>query len=250
MPSTGVRVDVCGVTCSTGLPSADNATWIVTEVSGWDSPEQRTGQLAPTGRHGTVSFTSLYGGRTLTVSGAVFADSDADAWAAYYRLCGSMPGLNETGDLIVYESPAKALTVEQSGPPRVSSPVDGLVEFQLTLLASYPFKRSTAEATAAVGSGATISLTNNGTAAAHPVITTTGSGTVDFTIAGRSFTTDAVPSGTVIDMWARSITDGSGEPLSPWPKHSAAEWLSIPRGSVDLVNAGAPLSVSWHDTYA
>ena len=54
MPSTGVQVDVCGVTCNTGVPTEDGVTWMVTDVSGWDSPEQRTGQLAPTGRHGTT----------------------------------------------------------------------------------------------------------------------------------------------------------------------------------------------------
>ena len=244
MADDALHVDLLGIQCNTG-PDTDGIEWTYRTAD--DEPEIRLGLLLPTGRHGVSIGPSLRGGRRVSPAGMVKAPTQTLAWEARERL--AVLGSDGEGDIVWHETVPKFLTVTQAGPALIRQPVDGNFDYELDLIAAFPFRRALTGTTLPIGAGTT-ALTNNGTVAAFPVITTTAAGAVDFTIDGRSFTTDAVPSGTVVDMWARTITDGSGATLEPWPKHSAAEWLAIPRGSDDLINAGVPLLVSWHDTYA
>ena len=245
MADDALQLDLGTIECNVGV-DADGIEWNAVLVD--DIVNVRGGQIAPTGRHGVSLTPNLRGGRLFAPEGSVVAPTQALAWDAIERLRAL--GFDESFDIVWHETVPKFVTVTQRGPASTDDPIRGVFEYKLDLIAAYPFRRALTGTTLPASSGATVELTNNGTVPAHPVITTTGSGAVDFTIGGRSFTTDSVPSGTVIDMWARTITDGSGVTIEPWPKHSAAEWLAIPRGSVDLVNSGAALSVSWHDTYA
>ena len=245
MADEALQVDLLGIQCNAG-PDADGIEWTYRTAD--DQSEMRLSTLLPTGRHGLSVGSNLRGGRRVNPTGLVMAPTQALAWEARERLAAL--GFGVEGDIVWHEAVPKFLTVTQAGPALLRQPAAGTFEYELDLIAAFPFRRALTGTTLPVGSGAPVELTNNGTVPAYPVIATTSSGAIDFTIDGRSFTTDSVPSGTVIDMWARTITDGSGATLEPWPKHSAAEWLAIPRGSVDLVNSGAALSVSWHDTYA
>lgn len=240
-----LQIDLGTIECNVGI-DADGIEWNAAMVD--DLPDVRGGQVLPTGRHGTSLAAILRGGRTFAPEGVVVAPTQTLAWDAIERLRAF--GFQVDIDIVWHETVPKFVTVTQRAAAKTSDPVGGVFEYQLDLIAAYPFRRALTGTTTPVGAGATVPLTNNGTVAAHPVVTTTSAGAVDFSIGGRSFTTDTVPSGTVIDMWARTITDGSGVAVSPWPKHSAAEWLAIPAGTTNLVNAGVALSVSWHDTYA
>lgn len=244
----GVRVDICGVTTSVVADgvlevSEDGAQWLVSgEIEGWDAPAQRGSVSDPTGLSGVVQAGAYHGGRQLIVRGEVWADTREDAWAAYYRATGGMPGLGQYGDLIVYEDVPKMLRVTQGAPPIVTSPVGGFFTFELTLLAEYPYKTTTAdEAPVTILAGDDVTFTGGGNWPAEIVVTTTSSGTVDLEAGGLALTSSTVPSGTVFDSRDFTVTGPGGEDLFDalipgfqWPAVIPASNTYVQSGTANL----------------
>jgi len=248
--SDAIQIDVVGIVCNTDTPDADGVLWECAPIEGWASAEIRTGKLTPTGRPGTSLLQSLYDGRPLRAFGVAQAPDQSTAWDVCDMLAALL-GLNESGDLIAYEGVPKRLSVTTVGPPKISDPVNGLVLWDLDLIAAFPYKTALAPVVAPIAAASSASVTNGGTVAAYPVITVTSAGSVDLVIGGRHFTTDTLPAGAVIDMWARTIVDSSGDSLTPWPKHSETEWLTLPPGTAPVDQLGsAAVDFTIHDTYA
>lgn len=240
-----MRIDVLGLECNTDTPDADGVLWDCGPIDGWASASIRGGSISPTGRHGMAMLTALWGGRGLRASGWAKAPTQAAAWDAYYRMAAILD-LNESGELVVYEPTPKKLIValDPTQEPKMSDPVAGEFDWDLALVAAFPFKMAATDQTGTLSGSAT--LTNGGRAAAYPTFTTTGSGAVSITIAGRTFTTDTVPSGTVIDMWARTVTGPDGSSLYG-AKTPESEWLALPPGASTVTASG--VSYSFADTY-
>lgn len=244
------RVDLFGTEANTRTPDVNGCIWSAWFEAGWDSPEVRARALDPTGRHGTELPPSLYGGRPVTIAGSVKAPNMAAAWDAYEQVISSMPGLNETGAVVVHQhSTPRQLIVRQAGKNRAAEPRSNYFKFLLNLIAPMPFKLGTTERSQALTSGSTASLVNDGRHAAYPTVTLTSGGTVDLVIGTRHFTTAALPAGAVVDMWARTITAADGSSLYG-TKTAASEWLALPPGSTLVGQDGtAALDLTWHDTY-
>lgn len=250
--SLGIQIDVLGLECNTDVADTDGVIWECEPVDGWSSATLRRGALDPTGRHGVSPLVQFRGGRPLAIKGAASGPhgdpTQAAAWAAYNRLA-SILDTNESGDVIVYEPTPKLVTATLDGESFISDPVNNQIQWDLKLVASFPYKTALTPTVTSLAASASTTLTNNGTAAAYPVVTATSSGTVDLVIGGRHFTTASVASGVVIDMWARTLVDGSGDPVYA-AKTPESEWLSLPRGGTSVSNAGtAALSIAHYHTY-
>jgi hypothetical protein len=244
-------VDLFGVLCNTDTVDADGIEWTV-DLEGWDSPDQRSPVGDPAGRHGGVPMGDLWGVRTLVAVGEAVAPTQALAWDAYYRLTGSMPGLGKEGTVVVHEPTPKQLTVRQSGPPRVSSPVRGLVSFRLTLGAMDPLKQGTTLKSVTIGPGSSVAVTNAGNESAEPVLTTGGAGLVNVSSDhGGTISTDtSVPSGTVFDVLHRDVSSPTGDDLFTATSPGML-WFSLPPGDTNVHNSGTqPVTLTFRDAYA
>lgn len=246
-----VQIDLGDIECNTGTP-VDGVLWTCGWPEGWDSAEQEGGSLKPTGRDGGAGLANWWKARQLVVNGRCKASTEAQAWAAFNLVVSGLPGIRGEMDVVVHETTAKGLTVVQHGNPRANPrgiTADRSFTWQLSLRADNPNKTALTATTTSLAASASATLTNNGTTAAYPVITTTSSGTVDLVIGGRHFTTASVVSGVVIDMWARTLVDGSGDPIYA-AKTPESEWLALPVGGTSVTNSGtAALSISFYDTY-
>lgn len=248
-------ITIFDLECNTDVPDANGVQWSCL-MDGWAGFDLRTGSMEPTGRDGLALLQAFRGGKPMRFTGNAFASSEADAWAGYYAFAG-MFGINDDGDIIADEPGVpKKVSARVSAAPLISTPLgthqSWTMKWDLAFMAPFPLKTAaTANATVSLSSGVSWPLLNAGTAAAYPVVTATSSGTVDLVIGGRHFITDTLASGTVIDMWERTIRDGSGNDVSPWPKNPASEWLAVPAGGVSAQQLGtAGLSVVTYDTYA
>lgn len=247
--SDAIQIDIAGIVCNTDTPDADGVLWECAPIEGWASAEIRTGKLTPTGQHGTSPLRSLYDGRPVRAFGIAQAPDQSTAWDVCDMLAALLD-LNESGDLIAYEGVPKRLTVTIAGPPKISDPVNGLVLWDLDLLAAFPYKTILTPLVTPIGAASSDTVTNGGTVAAYPAITLTSGGTVDLVIGGRHFTTDTLPSGAVIDMWSRTVTDGADVSLYA-AKDPASEWLALPKGAPLVAQDGtAGLDFTTYDTYA
>ena len=251
---SAVRVDLFGIQCNTDVPDANGVLWdVAAPLTGWASPTLYSARDRPSVRPGSVIVDERHGERILEVSGWAKAPDQAMAWDVYAQL-SVMPGVGASGLVAVYEPVPKGLTVRQAEEPRISDPVDGNLEFLLTLVATQPYKRALSAKTVSVAAGATVTLTNDGTATAYLTATATGSGTVRLRqdVSGQVLRSKAsVGSGTVFDSGLRQVRSGGGVVLSG-VVDNPSEWLSIPRlASSSVTNLGsAPLDVTFYDSYA
>ena len=241
----------CGVLMD-DTPDADGVRWAVASTEGWDAAPLRSTYDDNTGRHGGFGSARLWSGRLVTLLGRAHCPDMAAAFRVREKITADMPGLGP-GELIKHESVPKALTVVLNDQPRTSTPIDVYpyrVTFQIPLIAHDPFKRALTARTTAVGAGSSVPLTNDGTAAAHMLVTLTSGGTVVLTAGGVTLTTDALPAGAVIDTASTSVTADDGMDLMSLVAMPPLMPL-LPKGGGPVTQAGtASLSIETFDTYA
>ena len=244
-------VELCGVLMDGETLDADGVRWARNTLTGWDSPAVRLNGDVRTGTHGAWSSRPLYAARELTLSGIAFCPDMATAERVGDRLHG-MPGTGSSGVLTVHSAAPKSLTVDLNGELRATWPFDipnPYVRFQIPLRADDPFKRSTTARTTPVAAGATVTIDNDGTAAADLLVTLTSSGTVVLTAGGVTLTTASLPSGAVIDTGACMVTSSGDVDL--FSSVLVPRFPALPAGGGSVHQAGtAGLSIVSHDTFA
>lgn len=229
---------------------AAGVTWVMDSVDGWhDGPSVDVEQVQRIVSHGQFAQAGHRGGRTITQSGAVFAEDRGALASAVDRLAVILAdGGFGTYEFIDANIGSRWTSVQLLDTPDIAWDSDGLFcRYQLSLLAPSAYKygavslATTAFAATPVGSGLVFNLfpsgtldfgtlgnvgqaavTNYGTASAPVVLTITGptptAGFVitDTTTGARIEYLGAVPSGStlVIDSGAGSvIIDGSADRL-------------------------------------
>lgn len=246
-----LRIDLFGTECNTGALDADGCAWNAVFDSGWDSPDLRLATLDPSGHHGVISALRLAGGRVLTIRGKIHAPNESAAWVKFAQVTGQMPGLSESGDVVVHEPDVKTLTVVRGGEPRVSTPLNNVISYQLTLLAEYPWKIGSTATTTPLAASGSATISNAGTAPAELEVTVTSAGTLALTVGALTLTSGptVVPSGTVIKTADRSVVDSLGVAFYPLAHESL--WPALAPGSNSASNSGtAGLSIVSRNTYA
>lgn len=248
-----IAITFAGVDMNSGTPDADGALWYVTAWEGWDSPNLRQSVLDPSLRDGGIITDSIFGTRTITLSGVCKAGSESVYWTAYNR-CNSLVGANNEVDLVVSENVDKRVSVRRAGSPKIRSIGMGSFEWDWPLIAMDPRKYAVTETSVVIAAGATVTATNNGNAITYPILTV-GSGNlvVENDETGLVLSTAAtssphVPSGTVFDMLNRTAYSGSTSyfhrvnPLAAW-------WGLVP-GTNDIINTGTnSITMTYHDAW-
>jgi hypothetical protein len=228
-------------------PDGDGIYWYVTDMQGWEAPEQRLSALNLTGLDGVAIGESVYAARTVILEGVVKAPSEALFWQAYNDFNRKTSLLYALGTLKVHEqTTVKTLGVIRSAPPKVAFLGVGSFTFQLSLMAPQPIKLDDTEQTAAYGT-----ITNGGNYLSYPVITLTDGGNYTLTNttqgAGATLTITAAPAGTVLDLRNRTALSGTTDVYSTVSATSI--WWALLPGSNTLTKTGGAASIAWRNAW-
>lgn len=247
-----MRIDLYDLQFNTMAPDADGASWYITDLEGWDTPNFRYSSQGPSSRHGVVILEHMMSERVLLLRGVVKAPAEPQFWTAYNKLLGQVNNLLEPRTLKVYETTPKECYVVRGGPPRLRFSGVGSFTFEVALTAMDPLKYTSTAKTGTLTNN--ILLNNAGTFSTYPVITTTSVGTVfldnlaDPNYDAFSTGSNDLPSGTVIDFQKRTVVNGTSnyfQSLAP----SSVFWALLP-GSNQIQSTGtAGLSYSFRDAW-
>jgi hypothetical protein len=233
-----IRFDLGDLSLNTGIPDAQGSLWYATEFEGWAGPSLRQTTVDPTARHGTLLAENLLGSRAITLSGICKAQNADAMWDSYNYLLALTNNLYEEQRLTVYERVPKFVKVVQGDAPEVQIGLGSHFPFTLTLLANDPLKYAVEESSVTIGSGGTGIVTNEGTFPATPRIVTGGSVSLtNTTTGGRLYTSQNLPSGTVLDFEDRSVTS---ENVSNYNRLApGSTWWALARGINRVRNQGS-----------
>ncbi len=247
-----VVVTLGGITFGNSTPDANGATWNVSEIDGWDSPDLRSSLLDLPGHDRQALGPVLHRARALSLKGVCETPTDAIYWLSKAKLSTATLLTTTDGTLTVAETATKKIAVRRAG--RVlMRPLGGLhgIEFEIPLIAPDP--RILANTATTITPGGT--ATNTGNFAASPVLTVTGSAAgpivIANTTAGRTITvTTAIPAAQllVIDFRARTIL------LNGVNRYDLVtgtpQWFDIAPGNNTITySGGGTPSLSWFDSW-
>lgn len=158
-PTSGLTaaIDDTSDTSGTGIyipfnSGADDydVTWSMkTPLEGWDSPDLPEGADSKSGDDGLWDNENFFGGRTLTIKGALVAPTYAAREAAEYRLRQAVVR-NRLVAFTVNETVPKQVMARRSGRLLITPVTDTLSEYSISLLAPDPRKYATSPITASI----------------------------------------------------------------------------------------------------
>lgn len=245
---TAVIVKIGAIDMNNDTPDGNGSLWYVTEsIAGWDSPTQRLSSIARPTKHGERTVENLYGARMLTVSGLCKALTGDLMYTSMYYLMSVTNALVNTTTLKVTEDIERYCDVLRSGEVRTAYVGKGAFAFEVNLRADDPFKYAVAGNTNGLVGGVGETLANAGTVPTFPVITLTATGTPTITVGSYTWTaTSSIPSGSVIDMKAMTVLNGSTsyfDAVSP-----STDWLWLDPGN-NTVQSSVACNVAWKDAW-
>lgn len=240
-------IKVGTIEMNTMVADSNGSLWYAQGFSGWDSPSQRISAIARPTKHGEVTVENLYGARLITVAGLCKALSADLMYASMYELMSVTNAMTQTIDLKVTEDIERYCAVLRAGEVRTAFVGKGAFTFEVPLRADDSFKYAVAGNTNALAAGVSETLANAGTVRTYPVITMTASGTPVISVGSYVWTaTSAIPSGTVIDMKAMTVLNGSTsyfDAVSP-----STDWLWLESGN-NTVESSVACTVAWEDAW-
>lgn len=247
-----LRIDLDTIEMNTDVADGNGTKWyVVGDIDGWSGPAMRIATVDPTSRHGAVIAESLYGARSLILTGLAKSPNEAAFWTAYNLLLQKLGNTNANITLKVYETTTKRISVRRSAEPRISFSGVGTFTFELPLIAADPFKYNDTATTTAYGT-----VSNNGSYDTYPIVTLTsavGSGST-LTLANPTYASGAqvviigaLASGTVIDFGLKTVTDGSTDKYGQ--VQSSTSWWALKPGSNALTISGATANITYRDAW-
>jgi hypothetical protein len=251
MESVSMRIDLGSIQMNTLTPDANGNTWLVTGMQGWDSPNQRQSFLSPVGKHGQVIGESMLDGRAIVLQGITKCANTGQFWSCYDQLLGKIANLQATIQLVVYETNyTKYVNVIRSGLPRITFIGQNAFTWEVDLLALDPLKYDNTLTQTPVAA----TINNAGNFASYPVLTITAGGTFTVTNttigAGASITAStAVPTGTVVDMYAHTIKDNAGNNIYSYLAQPPTWWALNPGNNVITKSGTATVRVDWRSAW-
>jgi hypothetical protein len=195
------------------MVDAAGVAWHLTEMQGWDSPDQRAEYTPREADHGAWAAPVYLSQRPITLAGKIETSGLAALDSAMDQLIAACALTDTT--LTVYETTPKQATVRRSGSPLLRPITDRIAEYSLLVTAADPRRYSTTllsqstalpsvtggltlpvtlpvtiSATTVAGS---ITLTNSGSMATRPTLTIAGPVTTPTIVA-------ALPGGSVTQI--------------------------------------------------
>lgn len=268
LTSTGGTITMDG-----SLDGAGCKWWAT--VTGWDSPDLSYDTTTKANDHGLFPGLSLYGGRQITVAGVTLAPDVTTLRAARDRL----DLLAQAGvDVTLTSVEGRSITGRLSGALLKKSISEQQAQFSIPLLCADPFKYGAGHSNtlalpvasdgaffplyfplALSGDNTTVTVANNGTRAAAPLVTFIGpvvNPSITLVNTGQWWGFDITLAAT--DRLVADASDGSvlmnGTPAR-WVQDPASQPFWLPSGTCTLAfNAGAYSSaavctVAFSDTY-
>lgn len=150
----------------------DGVEWWATSVGGWDSPDVRSPRGQRASAHGLYLSTFFHGGRSLELAGHIVCPTTALAYSAK-TLLAALVNVDRDLVLTVFEDECRQVVARRSDRLLLRQ-TDGLVEFQIPLVAADPRKYGCDTRSLAVGTATDATATNHGTIDAFATATITG----------------------------------------------------------------------------
>ena len=146
----------------------------VDEIDGWfNAPAIKQKEDARVNADGDVPAPVYYESRYITISGALASKTPQDRWICSDMIQSLLNG-EEKKLVIEVDGVARWAMVQPNGQPEIDVVAHRLVNYQLSLKATDPYKYGGPQSfSAAVGS--TVDVFHRGTVPAWPIITVTGS---------------------------------------------------------------------------
>jgi len=240
------------LTIGDDIADANGATWELSAIEGWDSPDLRSAMLSLPGEDREAIGPLRYSSRGLSVAGTCFTPTEAAFWASKAKLMGATNLTRAAGTLAVTETTTKKIAVYRGG--RVlMKPQHALLAFDYEIPLTAPDPRILANAaTTLAGSG---TATNSGNFKASPVLTVTGSAAGPIVItnstAGATVSVStAVPGGQqlVIDFLARTVLL-NGVNRYDLVTSTPTWWDVLPGANTIVYSGGGTAVLSWNDSW-
>lgn len=233
---------------NTEIADADGVIWYARLDDGWDGISHRTDVIERQTAHGGLVLDNRYAARQLGLIGTAVAEDSAGYWAAYHGIATETNFLNRftTGQMLLTqdEDITRRLTVVRTGLLRRCVDSERVLAFEISLRADDPLKYSDDDTTLTTSGSAL----NGGNAPTHPTFTLTSSGAPVLSDGDLTWTaTASLPSGTVIDMGAKTVIDGSGNDLIA-SVDVASQWFALEPGTT-AVSSTVAGTWTWRDAW-
>ena len=231
------------------VPDGNGVLWYV-NVDGWDTLAQRTDDIPFVARYGNRVTQNLYEARQLTLFGTAVMSDGTAYWDALNTLNSVTNKLTPFLDtpllLTISEEVDKQMTVLRTGLHSTCIDVH-ILQFELNLRADDPLKYATIAKTASANAG----VNNAGTARTFPTFTTVAVDLASLEVGSPGptwFTNGPLPTGTVIDMGAMTVFNGSTSYIQLYDPSST--WLDFPPGASATNSATDSAGVwTWRDAW-
>jgi hypothetical protein len=227
-------------------------TWCVLEVEGWwDTPPLDQEVLQPTAQdRGAVAASNL-SPRTMILRGTAKRAPDSlpdSLMSAMDRLAAkSWPLLSQKSLTITEGGTARTTEVLPAGALRRRQRGLNQYIYEVPLIAEDPRKYSVTVQSEALPD----TVVNGGSFPTDPVITLTDGGDYVLTNttqgAGAILTVTGAPAGAVVDMRARTVTQGGVDYYAT--VDAASVWWTLLPGSNVITKTGGAADISWRDAW-
>lgn len=220
-------------------PDDDGVTWYAA-LDGWDQIPQRVASIDRPTDHGEITLDNKYAAKQITLQGAAEAVDEDAYWLGWHHIVEATNFLTRfTEDemlLIVEEDVERQMRVFRTGLQRRC--LDSLAfAFEINLRADDPRKYAVVETTLDTSGSAV----NNGLIETFPTFTLTAPGTPVLTAGAAVWQAVAsLPAGTVIDMAAMTVLDGSTNLMGN--VDPASIWFALEPGSTSV---GSTVAGTW-----
>lgn len=228
----------------------------IDDIDGWwNSPAAKQDQNSRVNQDGDYPAETYYESRFITLGGALAATSASAKWAGYEMISGLLDQ-GERKLTINADGNTRWAIVGRNGQPEIDVVANRLIEYQMTLKATDPYKYGEPrEESGAVGTA--IDLFHRGNATVWPVITVTGSmpGGYELTLGGRLVEViKPLASGSThtIDMRTGILKENGDRAMKVF---GIAEYFGIKPGAVQSfwstprTSGSGSVKINFNDTY-
>lgn len=235
------------ITFNNGVADVDGITWYG-YVDGWDTLENRVEEYAFPAFHGGIVTANLYEPRQMTVFGHGTWDSENIAlyYTAKQKLNAATNALTQFADSPIVITHVEEITrrIECLRTSLRTKCVGKVAcEFELTVRADDPRKYDNTLSTLATSGTAT----NDGDITTYPTFTLGSAGTPTLSLGSQSVVAlSSLPSGTVIDFYRMTVTNGATDYFGNMS--AASEFFGLAPGN-NTVSSTVAGTWSWRSAW-
>lgn len=223
-------------------PSSRYGYLEIDDIDGWfNSPATKQTQNARVNADGDFPAPVFYESRFITLSGALAANSAPERWTGSNMLAALLNG-GEKKLIIRIDGLAQWAMVQHNGQPEIDVVANRLINYQLNLKATDPYKYG-GHNNFSVALGSAVDVFHRGTVSAWPIVTVSGSAPAGYALSlnGRLVRiTEPLVSGSTHTLNMRTgVLKVAGTRV--YGRIEVAEYWSVPPGETSAANT-APVS--------